>query len=133
MDNAINLVEETDPNTTVILNPEFKLKNVKPITDEDWDKIFSVDVNLAIVYLLRKKAMTIPELHTKLYDAMNMLYEKECKVCDEYGKKRPDKEPTKIKSETTVWRYISKLQKAGYIAEAGRLYSHDTKSSKILY
>ena len=77
--------------------------------------------------------MTVKQIYAKLYDKMGEIYKNECEMCTTYGKEKfPDK-PTEIKSESTVWRHIKELMDAGYLAEAGRLYSSETKTTQILY
>ena len=132
-DTSIDLIDETDSTNTVIKNDQFKQQLVMPVNGDNWKKYFDDIVNASIFNLLRTKAMTVKQIFEKLSEKMVEIYRNECEMCTTYGKEKFPDEPTEVKSESTVWRHIKDLMDAGFLAEAGRLYSSETKTTQILY
>ena len=132
VDSHVNVIDEVDPTKTVIRNDNFKQEPIKPVSEDDWKKYFDLPEYHAIFTMLRKKAMTIHEIFANHYSTMQSFYLEQIEMAKEYGKDTP-KEPSEIKSETTIYRYVKELVEAGYLAEAGRLFSPETKTSQILY
>lgn len=123
---------EDDKKKTIIKNDNFKQDLIVPVPEEEWKKYFDKPVYHAILAMLRERPMTVQEIHSKHFEYLESTYKKMVEMAEEYGKEAPTEKPTEI-SESSIYRHIKELQKAGFIAEAGRVFYPETKTSQILY
>lgn len=124
---------DTIDGKNIVKNKDFDQKMVQSVNSENWKKYFEPIVYAAIIYLLRKKSMTVQEIFSKLYETMLEIYKEHCDIYEDFAKEEIPDKPTEIKSEATVYKYVKELVNAGYLAEEGRIYTAETKSSQILY
>ena len=131
-DSPGRVIVENDSTKTIIENDNFKQEFVLSVSEDEWKKYFDQLEYHAIFKMLREKAMTIHEIYSNHYKVMKSTYDNQKEMAQDYGKEIPP-EPSEIKSETTIYRYVKELVDAGYLADAGRLFSPETKTSQILY